>query len=49
MAIDEQGVVTIEIIAFSRPGRWFSRLGGPISRAVQSRVTDRYLFALRDD
>ncbi|MFT4395160.1 DUF1990 family protein [Gordonia lacunae] len=34
------------IVAFSRPGRWFTRLGGPLGRLAQSRITERYLDAL---
>lgn len=44
--LDHAGAVTLEIVAFSRPGRWWSRLGAPVARAVQRRVTDRYLNAL---
>lgn len=40
------GEVTFRIIAFSRPGRWFTRLGGPIGRWVQRRMTARYLRTL---
>lgn len=43
---DETGAVTLEIVAFSRPGRWWSRLGAPVAGGVQRRVTDRYLNAL---
>lgn len=43
---DEEGGVTLQIVAFSRPGRWWSRLGAPLAAAVQRRVTDRYLNAL---
>ncbi|OLT09039.1 hypothetical protein BJF78_06345 [Pseudonocardia sp. CNS-139] len=32
--------------AFSRPDRWYSRLGAPVSGLVQRRVTARYLSAL---
>jgi uncharacterized protein (UPF0548 family) len=35
-----------EIRAFSRPARWFSRLGAPVSRTVQRRVTAAYLRAI---
>jgi uncharacterized protein (UPF0548 family) len=38
--------VTFTITAFSAPGRWFTRLGGPLARLVQSRMTRRYLAAL---
>jgi uncharacterized protein (UPF0548 family) len=40
------GEVIFMIVAFSAPARWFTRLGGPIARLVQSRMTDRYLRAL---
>jgi uncharacterized protein (UPF0548 family) len=39
-------VVRMEITAFSKPARWFSRLGSPLARLVQSRVTTQYLSAL---
>ncbi|WP_072802136.1 DUF1990 domain-containing protein [Rhodococcoides yunnanense] len=39
--------VTAHIAAFSRPGRWFTRLGGPLGRVVQRLATDRYFAALR--
>jgi uncharacterized protein (UPF0548 family) len=39
--------VTLRITAFSRPGRWFTRLGGPVARRVQDYVTGRYVQALR--
>jgi uncharacterized protein (UPF0548 family) len=34
------------IRAFSRPARWFSRLGAPVSRMVQRRVTAAYLRSI---
>ncbi|OZD09434.1 hypothetical protein CH275_03210 [Rhodococcus sp. 06-235-1A] len=40
------GTVTAHIAAFSSPGRWYTRLGGPVGRRVQSLFTDRYLTAL---
>jgi uncharacterized protein (UPF0548 family) len=40
--------VEVSITAFSRPGRWFTRLGRPVGRAVQRRVTERYLSALHE-
>ncbi|MCI0688052.1 MAG: DUF1990 domain-containing protein [Sporichthyaceae bacterium] len=39
--------VTVTVTAFSRPARWFTRLGGPLARLIQDRVTDRYLASLR--
>ena len=41
------GDVFAHIRAFSRPGRWFTALGGPVGRWVQRLFTDRYLAALR--
>ena len=41
------GQVTARITAFSRPATRLAQLGGPISRAVQSQITARYLAALR--
>ncbi len=38
--------VIAHVVAFSRPGRWFTRIGGPIGRVVQSRIAERYLDAL---
>ncbi|MDF2665753.1 MAG: uncharacterized protein K0R81_1603 [Microbacterium sp.] len=40
------GEVVFEIAAFSAPGRWFTRLGAPLGRAVQAWMTRRYLRAL---
>lgn len=39
--------VRIVITAFSRPATLLARLGGPVTRLVQSMITDRYLRALR--
>ncbi len=35
-----------EVRAFSRPGRWFTRLGGPVVPVVQRWYARRYLDAL---
>ena len=40
--------VEVTITAFSRPGRWFTRLGQPVGRAVQRQVTERYLAAIQE-
>lgn len=40
------GSVYAVITAFSKPGRWFTRIGGPAARAVQRRLTSRYLRAM---
>jgi hypothetical protein len=39
----EDGTVAFEIVAFSRPASTMARLGGPLSRMVQSRTTRRFL------
>lgn len=39
------GSVIAAITAFSRPGRWFTRVGDPIARRVQTTMTRRYLRA----
>ena len=36
-----------EIRAFSRPATWWVRLGNPVAKLVQSRVTDRYAKAMQ--
>ncbi len=38
--------VVFEIAAFSKPGRWFTRIGAPLGRRVQAWMTGRYLRAL---
>jgi uncharacterized protein (UPF0548 family) len=44
--LHEDGAVTFTITAFSRPSTLLARTGGPISRAIQSWVTNRYLRAV---
>jgi len=44
--LNDDHIVTAQIRAFSRPGRWFTRLGRPIARRVQDATTQRYLDAL---
>lgn len=39
----DDDAVTFTITAFSRPSPLLARAGGPISRALQSRLTNRYL------
>ncbi|MBB2921466.1 DUF1990 family protein [Cellulomonas cellasea] len=43
---DADDAVWLEVVAFSRPGRWYTRLGGPLARAAQRAATRRYLRAL---
>jgi uncharacterized protein (UPF0548 family) len=40
------GSVTFTVTAFSRPATFLARAGGPLTRAGQRRMTDRYLRAL---
>jgi uncharacterized protein (UPF0548 family) len=39
--------VWASVRAFSRPGRWFTRLGAPVATRLQSRATAAYLGAVR--
>jgi uncharacterized protein (UPF0548 family) len=41
------GRAHVGIAAFSRPGRWFTRLGAPVGRLVQRWVSGRYLASAR--
>ncbi len=38
--------VYAEVVAFSRPGQWWSQLGAGAAALLQRRITDRYLAAL---
>ena|SRR5713101_4451177 len=40
---DAEGVITFHVAATSRPADLLSKLGGPVSRMIQQRITDRYL------
>jgi uncharacterized protein (UPF0548 family) len=44
--LHDDGRVMFTITAFSRPARWYSRLGGPVARRTQRLVTNRYVRAL---
>ncbi|MFS0701756.1 DUF1990 family protein [Cellulomonas sp. 179-A 4D5 NHS] len=46
VTVDAQDVVRLDVVAFSRPGRWYTRVGAPLARAAQRSVTRRYLRAL---
>lgn len=39
-------IVSVDIIAFSRPATWWSRVGAPVAALAQRRVTNRYLQAM---
>ena len=44
---EADGAVTFDIVVFSRPGDWLVRIGSPVARAVQRRVTKGYLEGVR--
>jgi uncharacterized protein (UPF0548 family) len=46
VSLDADGTVRFDVTAFSRPARWFARLGGPVTGLIQRRVTWRYLAAV---
>lgn len=46
VTIDGADRVRFTITAFSRPAKWWSRLGGPVSHRIQDLITDRYMTAL---
>ena len=46
VALLGDGAVEARIRAFSRPGRWFTRLAGPVGRGLQRAMVNRYLAAL---
>jgi uncharacterized protein (UPF0548 family) len=46
LAWREDDLVELEVIAFSRPAQWWSRIAGPAGRVVQRWITGRYLKAL---
>jgi uncharacterized protein (UPF0548 family) len=39
--------VWFSVVAFSRPGAWYARLGAPVGRWLQDYVTTRYTTAMR--
>lgn len=43
----DDGTVFFHVVAFSRAGRWYTALGGPVARAGQVLVTERYVTAVR--
>jgi uncharacterized protein (UPF0548 family) len=44
-SLDDADRVWLDIRAFSRPDRWFTRLAGPLARLAQGVATRRYLSA----
>ena len=47
LTVEPGGEVWFEIRAFSRPATWWVRLGNPVAKLVQARVTDRYAKAMQ--
>lgn len=45
--IDDEGLVTFTVAAFSRPGTLLARLGGPVTWWAQGRALHRYATALQ--
>lgn len=45
---EDDEVVRLDVVAFTRPARWYTRLGAPVASRVQRHVTGRYLAALRN-
>lgn len=43
---DEAGDVWFQVRAFSRPARWYARLGAPAAERLQRLITKRYLRAM---
>lgn len=41
-----EGLVEFTVAAFSRPAVWYARLGGPVTRIIQNRYTNKYLLAM---
>ena len=41
-----EGLVEFTVMAFSQPALWYSRLGGPVTRIIQNRYTNKYLLAM---
>lgn len=48
VSIDADDVVRLDVRAFWQSVRWYSRLGGPVTVAIQRSITRRYL-AVRPD
>lgn len=48
VSLHPDGKVVFEITAFSRPERWFARLGSSLLRLIQQHVTWKYLDAIHE-
>jgi uncharacterized protein (UPF0548 family) len=47
VTLDDADRVWLDIRAFSRPARWYSRLGGPLTYLAQELATARYVAVAR--
>jgi uncharacterized protein (UPF0548 family) len=45
--VADDGSLSFTVSAFTRPGRWYTRLAGPITGMAQGLFADRYADALR--
>ena len=43
---EADGAVWFDVLAFSRPARWWARVGHVFARKLQAHVTDRYVRAM---
>ena len=41
-----EALVEFTVMAFSQPAVWYARLGGPVTRIIQNRYTNKYLLAM---
>lgn len=48
LELARDGAVSFAVVAFSRPARWFTRLGAPLARAAQYLMAERYVSAVRE-
>ena len=46
ITMDDAERVRFDIVAFSRPATRLAQTSGPIGRAVQTKITDRYIEAM---
>jgi uncharacterized protein (UPF0548 family) len=45
--VADDGSLSFTVNAFTRPGRWYTRLAGPLTGMAQALFADRYAAALR--
>lgn len=43
VTLGTDGTVTATVTAFSRPGRWFTAVAGPVGRCIQSKMAEAYV------